>query len=204
MRFHYRLSWIFLNIIERLLFGFKVVNSEVIPRKGPVIIACNHVSYCDPPVVGSAIPREVYFLAKEELFRNPLFAWLIRSYNAIPLKRSLGDLGAIRKALEILSQGKALLMFPEGTRSLSGKLLKPKSGIGMIALLSSCPIVPAYVRGTNRIGHALLRRAKLEVRFGEPISPTAIDLPDGDSRAKYNHIAQEVMQRIERLSQEAK
>ncbi len=203
MRFHYRASWIFLNLIERLFFGLRVINAQVIPKTGPVIIACNHISYCDPPVVGSAIPREVYFLAKEELFRNPLFAWLIRQYNAIPLRRSVGDLAAIRKAVDLLSEGKALLMFPEGTRSLSGKLLKPRLGIGMIAMLASCPIVPAYVRGTNRIGKALLRKCKLEVRFAEPLLPMSIEFPSDQTKARYAYIAEEVMRRIESLSHEA-
>jgi len=203
LRFHYRASWIFLNLVERLFFGFRVINAQVIPKTGPVIIASNHISYCDPPVVGSAVPREVYFLAKEELFRNPLFAWLIRQYNAIPLRRSVGDLAAIRKAVDLLSQGKALLMFPEGTRSLSGKLLKPKLGIGMIAMLASAPIVPAYVRGTNRIGKAFMRKCKLEVRFAEPLLPMSLDFPSDDKKARYTYIAEEVMRRIESLSHEA-
>lgn len=184
------------------MFGFRVINAQVIPKTGPVIVACNHISYCDPPVVGSAIPREVCFLAKEELFRNPVFAWLIRRYNAIPLKRSVGDLGAIRKAVDILSQGKALLMFPEGTRSLSGKLLKPKLGIGMIAMLASCPIVPAHVGGTNKIGKAFLRKCRLEVRFAEPVMPMSLRFPSDDNKARFAYIAEEVMKRIESLSLE--
>ena len=93
MRFHYRISWLFLNLVERLLFGFTVEGRALIPETGAVIIASNHISYCDPPVVGSGVPREVYFLAKEELFRNKAFGWLIRKYNAIPLKRASGDVG---------------------------------------------------------------------------------------------------------------
>jgi 1-acyl-sn-glycerol-3-phosphate acyltransferase len=196
LRFHYRISWHFLRFVERLVFGFTVTGSDIIPRSGPVIIATNHISYCDPPVVGSGVPREVHFLAKEELFRNRAFGWLISRYNAIPLKRSVGDVGALKKAVGILRQGKAVLMFPEGTRSLTGRLLKPKPGIGMIATLASAPVVPAYVTGTNRLGAALLRRARLSVSFGEPVTPLA----GADSREGYMKVTEEVMRRIADLA----
>ena len=204
MRLHYRLSWLFLNFIERVLFGFSVTGRERIPRSGAVIIASNHISYCDPPVVGSGVPREVHFLAKEELFRNSVFGWLIKQYNAIPLRRSVGDVGALRKAVGLLRQGKAVLMFPEGTRSLTGRLLKPKPGVGMIALLTSTPVVPAYVRGTNRIGKAFLRREKLAVAFGEPVIPPDPASDTGDERELYGRLTEEVMRRIASLQKEAK
>lgn len=199
MRFHYKVSWYFLNLIERVLFGFKVTGREVIPMSGPVIIASNHISYCDPPVVGSGVPREVHFLAKEELFRNRAFGWLIRHYNAIPLKRSVGDVGALRKAVELLRQGKAVLMFPEGTRSLTGRLLKPKPGVGMIASLTAAPVVPAYVTGTNRIGAAFLRKAKLGVSFGDPVT-LARKERGTDERDGYLRMTEEVMRRIAELA----
>jgi 1-acyl-sn-glycerol-3-phosphate acyltransferase len=189
-----------LNFIERLVFGFRVTGSEAIPRSGAVIIASNHISYCDPPVVGSGVPREVHFMAKEELFRNRAFAWLISRYNAIPLKRSVGDVGALRKAVRMLKQGKAVLMFPEGTRSLSGRLLKPKPGIGMIASLASAPVVPAFVTGTNRLGAAFLRRAKFSVSFGEPVIPPADEAVG--SQDGYVKVTEEVMRRIADLAEE--
>jgi 1-acyl-sn-glycerol-3-phosphate acyltransferase len=201
LRFHYRLSWLLLNFIERILFGFLVTGRERIPWTGAVIIASNHISYFDPPVVGSGVPREVYFMAKEELFRNRLFAWLISKYNAIPLKRSVGDMAAFKRAVTLLKQGKAVLMFPEGTRSLSGKLLKPKQGVGMIACLTASPVVPAYVRGTNRLRDALLRKARLEVAFGEPVLPHRQGgLVKKDA---YQEITVEVMRRIAQLAEEA-
>lgn len=205
MRFHYRISWLLLNFIEKLIFGFRVSGRETIPRSGAVIIASNHISYCDPPVVGSGVPREVYFLAKEELFRNRAFGWLIRQYNAIPLKRSIGDVGALRKAVQLLKQGKAVLMFPEGTRSLSGRLLKPKAGVGMIASLTSAPVVPAYVTGSNRLGSALLRKTQMAVRFGEPVLPPPrqrAGTGPSDGKDEYLELSQEVMKRIADLAAE--
>jgi 1-acyl-sn-glycerol-3-phosphate acyltransferase len=201
LRSHYRISWLFLNLVEKVLFGFRVKGREQIPSTGPVIIASNHISYCDPPVVGSGVPREVYFLAKEELFKNRLFGWLIRSYNAIPLRRSTGDIGAFRKSVGLLKQGKAVLMFPEGTRSLSGRLLSPKPGVGMIASLTSAPIVPAHVSGTNRLADALLRRSRLEVAFGRPLNASDIEDRSGDSKQRYLSITKEVMERIADLAE---
>ncbi len=205
MRFHYRISWLFLNVVERVVFGFKVSGRESIPRSGAVIIASNHISYCDPPVVGSGVPREVFFLAKEELFRNRAFGWLISQYNAIALRRSVGDVGAVKKAVELLKQGKAVLMFPEGTRSLSGRLLKPKPGVGMIASLASAPVVPAYVTGSNHLGAAFLRKTRMAVRFGRPIEPSP-DMAHGSGRPtrrdEYLRLSQEVMQRIAELAEE--
>jgi 1-acyl-sn-glycerol-3-phosphate acyltransferase len=195
------LSWLFLNLLEKALFGFSVSGRERIPASGPVIIASNHISYCDPPVVGSGVTREVHFLAKEELFKNPAFAWLIKNYNAIPLKRSVGDVGALRKAVQLLKQGKAVLMFPEGTRSLSGKLLKPKAGVGMIASMTSAPVVPAYVTGTNRLGSAFLRKARLAVAFGEPLTlKKPGGRPGGAGADDYTALSEEVMRRIRDLA----
>jgi 1-acyl-sn-glycerol-3-phosphate acyltransferase len=190
-----------LNLVERGLFGFRVTGRERVPRTGPVIIASNHISYGDPPVVGSAVPREVYFLAKEELFANPAFGWLISRYNAIALKRSVGDIGAVRRAVDLLKQGRAVLMFPEGTRSLSGKLLKPKPGVGLIACLAAAPVVPAYVTGTDRLGRALVRRAELRVSFGEPVRPEVVAASGGSARERYQMVTDEVMRRIAGLAE---
>jgi 1-acyl-sn-glycerol-3-phosphate acyltransferase len=204
LRLHYRLSWLFLNLLEKVLFGFSVTGRDCIPESGPVIIASNHISYCDPPVVGSGVNREVHFLAKEELFRNRAFAWLIRSYNAIPLKRSVGDVGALRKAVQLLKEGKAVLMFPEGTRSLSGKLLKPKAGVAMIASLTSAPVVPAYVTGTNRLGSAFFRKTRLAVAFGEPLTLGRPGDRPGGGKTDYTELSEKVMRRIRGLADEEK
>ena len=203
MRPHYRLSWLLLNFLEKSMFGFKVLGADRVPKSGAVIIASNHVSYADPPVVGSAVPREVYFLAKEELFANKAFGWLISRYNAIALRRAVGDIGAVRKAVELLKQGRAVLMFPEGTRSLSGKLLKPKPGVGLIACLAGVPVVPAYVVGTNKLGKVFWRKAKLQVRFAEPVTAEAVHSPDETDHERYRKLTDEVMRRIADLAQAA-
>ena len=202
VRFHYRISWEFLRLIERLLFGMRIDGTEHVPRSGGVIIASNHVSYNDPPVVGSAVPRELHFLAKEELFRNPVFGALIRSYNAIPVRRATGDVAAMKKAVRLLKDGKAMIMFPEGTRSLSGKFLKPKPGVGMIASMAGVPVVPTYVRGTNDLGAAFMRKGPLVVRFGEAFHPADIRARCESDKEAYMAVSAEAMERISRLAEE--
>lgn len=202
MRFHYRISWKFLRLIERLLFGMRIHGDERVPREGGVIIASNHISYNDPPMVGSAVPRELHFLAKEELFRNPLFGALIRSFNAMPVKRATGDVGALKKAVRLLKEGKAMIMFPEGTRSLSGRFLKPKPGMGMIASMADVPVVPTYVVGTNKLGAAFTRKRPVVVRFGEVIYPAEIRSRYGSDKEAYMAISAEAMKRIMELAEE--
>ena len=116
MKLHYRIGWLLALGLARLLWGFRVTGRERVPRSGPVVVASNHISNWDPLLVGLACPREVHFLAKRELFENRAFAALIRAYNAIPLDRDGSDRKALRLARRILGDGRALLMFPEGTR----------------------------------------------------------------------------------------
>jgi 1-acyl-sn-glycerol-3-phosphate acyltransferase len=202
VRFHYRISWEFLRLIERLLFGMRIHGDERVPQTGGVIIASNHISYNDPPMVGSAVPRELHFLAKEELFENPVFAALISSYNAMPVKRATGDVGALKKAVRLLKDGRAMIMFPEGTRSLSGKFLKPKPGVGMIASMADVPVVPTYVAGTNNLGAAFWRKRPVVVRFGEPVIPAEVRGRCGSDREAYMAISSEAMERIKALAEE--
>jgi 1-acyl-sn-glycerol-3-phosphate acyltransferase len=102
--------------LMRLLFGLEATGRELVPATGPVLIVSNHVSVLDPPLVGGSVPRPVFFLAKEELFRIPLFGRLIRALNARPVRRDGSDMRALKAALGLLREGRALLVFPEGTR----------------------------------------------------------------------------------------
>ena len=166
MKFHYWLSWNLLLALARALWGYRRSGTDSIPEQGPVIIACNHISNWDPILVGIGCRREVHFMAKEELFRNPLLAKLIRAYNALPVRRGTLDRKALREAADILKRGEVLLMFPSGTRDASGEVRDPKAGVGFIAGMSGAPVVPAYITGSNVLSDALRRRKKLRVAFG--------------------------------------
>jgi 1-acyl-sn-glycerol-3-phosphate acyltransferase len=191
-----------MRTLTSVLSEWRVEGAEHVPREGPLLIASNHISFWDPPVVGSAVPRETYFLAKEELFGNPAFRWVIRSFNAIPIRRGVGDLRGVARALDVLRRGGALIMFPEGGRMRDGELHPARPGLGMMAVHADAPIVPCYVAGTNHPRRWLTRRARLWLTFGPPRSwrewaGEAAAGPRG--RALYQAIGDAVMEQIARL-----
>lgn len=196
MNYFYRFCRFLIRIYLRLFCRLDLKNSHKVPRSGGLIIASNHISAGDPPLLGSACPREVYFMAKKELFKPPL-GILIKNLNAFPVDRNKFDLQTIRKSLELLNAENALLMFPEGTRSRDGRLGRPKSGIGMLAVKAKVPIVPVYIANTKNAWQNLFVGKKLVVHFGEPISVD--DLTIEGSKADYMKISLEVMHRIEML-----
>ena len=163
-------------LLARLLFRLKKRGTEHVPPGGPVLLVANHASVLDPPLVGSAAPRQLTFLAKAELFRIPLFGGLIRRLGAHPLRREGGDAAALRMALRILKDGGALLVFPEGTRGEEGRLGPAKPGAGMLAVLGGAPVIPVYVSGSGRAwprGRRFPRRADVTVTFGPPLPVVA-------------------------------
>lgn len=199
----YRLTWLLCRILFPLLLRRKLIGVENVPATGPVILAANHISHLDPPAVATGVVRPCASIAKEELFHNPAFAWFISHLYAFPVRRGEGDRGAIKKTLELLKAGWALLIFPEGTRSETGEMQEPEMGVGMIAYRSGAPVVPVYVHGTN---HALppggsFHLAPITLIYGEPIQFTA---PEGRKagREEYEAAARTIMAAIARLRDE--
>jgi len=160
-----------------------------------VIVAANHAAYVDPPFLGAVTPRELFYLAKAELFSNALFGWLIRKYNAIPVTRGTFDRKAIYRAVKLLREGKALLLFPEGTRSRDGEFLEPKLGIGKIALEAGVPIVPAYIHNSGNLFTSFLKRKRLVISFDAPIRRNFLEKLPKDKEG-YKSIGQEIMKKI--------
>lgn len=158
-----------LNFLFSLLFHLKVEGQDNIPKKGGVIIAANHISNWDPPMIGTAMQRHLCTMAKEELFTIPVFSFIIRKLNAFPVRRGSFDRAAISAALTLLKEGHAVLLFPEGTRSKDGKLGEGKHGVAMLAAKTGVPIIPAAVIGTNVIGTGKPFLPNVEIRFGQPI-----------------------------------
>jgi len=168
---YYSAARLFASGCFGLLTGWDVRGRQHIPREGGLLVASNHISFWDPPMVGSALPREVHFLAKEELFRTPGLGWLIRSLNSIPIRRGVADLSGLARALEVLRQGDALLLFPEGSRMRDGELHPPRPGVGMMAVQADVPIVPCYLEGAHRAwpkGAWIPRPRRLRLIVGEP------------------------------------
>jgi 1-acyl-sn-glycerol-3-phosphate acyltransferase len=202
VRTHYFLGWALINLMLRILWRFRKGGTDLIPKKGGVIIASNHAAYVDPPFVGAASPRELSYLAKRELFNNGLFGWLIRKYNAFPITRGSFDRKGMSQAMKLLKERKALLLFPEGTRSKDGNLMEPKLGVGKIAVEAGVPIVPAYIGNSKDLLSTFLRREKLVIVFGSPILKSWLDKIPKDKEG-YKRIGQEIMCRIRMLKEKA-
>jgi 1-acyl-sn-glycerol-3-phosphate acyltransferase len=165
----YSILRFFLNIIYIVFFRLTVVGAENIPEKGAAIIAGNHVSLLDPPTLGVACrKRQVCFMAKSELFANPLFALIIKKLGAFPVKRGMSDRAAVKTALTILGEGRVLGMFPEGTRGRGGVLGQAGPGVAALAGRAGSPVIPAALSGTEKIG-LKTPFPKLKVIFGRPL-----------------------------------
>jgi 1-acyl-sn-glycerol-3-phosphate acyltransferase len=193
------LKWITVALM-RLGFRLEVRGREHVPRSGPVLLVSNHVSVLDPPFVGGAAPRELYFLAKEELFAIPGFGRLIRALNARPVRRDGSDSRALKLALRLLAEDRALLIFPEGTRGVEGRLREGKPGAGMLAVASGAPVVPVYVSGSGRAlppGRVVPRLTKVRVSFGPALHFKSRD--DDGRKGRYREATEEMMRAIAQL-----
>ncbi len=159
---HITFPWLF-----SLWLRWEVFGRENIPADGPVVIACNHLSLLDPPVLGAAATRQVHFMAKSELFRPSWFGAIIRKLGAFPVRRGAMDRDAIKTGLTILKEKKVLAVFPEGTRSKTGELGRAGGGAFMMAVKMKAKIVPAYIYGTDLKRHP--GWPKVRVIFGKPM-----------------------------------
>lgn len=137
------LAW----LVVRILYRVSYRGGENIPRKGAVLICANHIGWWDPVIAAVAIRRRIYFMGKAELFDNRAFGLLLRSVGAFPVRRGTPDRKALSRALELLKQGQAVGIFPEGTRNPSGQFRRAEPGIGLMVLSSGAPVVPGYFQG---------------------------------------------------------
>uniref|UniRef100_A0A7V3KNI2 1-acyl-sn-glycerol-3-phosphate acyltransferase n=1 Tax=candidate division WOR-3 bacterium TaxID=2052148 RepID=A0A7V3KNI2_UNCW3 len=183
MSFKWILAKIILYIPFKFIFRLRVYGSHNVPRKGPCIICVNHTSFWDPPFVGFASPRELHFLAKRELFENvKAFGMLISFYNAIPIDRE-NSLSGLKRAMNLLKEGKALVIFPEGTRNRTkNKFLLPlKEGAALLSLKMNVPIIPAYLfESKGNVLDWITGKRKLRIRFGKPLLPGVYKMDSDD------------------------
>lgn len=186
------------RFIYHIVFHITLVGKENIPaEKGGFIIASNHVSNNDPPVIGIMFRGKYSFMAKEELFKNKLFAWLIRRLGAFPVKRGAGDGSAIQNALKSLENGRIFVIFPEGTRSKDGELGRAKSGVTLIAAQAKVPVVPVFIK----YGRKKFRR-NIVVSIGEKIPAERFDVDISDKRM-LKEASGTIMGEIEKLKENA-
>ncbi|MDP9752092.1 lysophospholipid acyltransferase family protein [Thermoanaerobacter pentosaceus] len=161
----YYIAKIIVRTIIKVIFKIEIKGLENIPKKGPVIICSNHISFLDPPVIGALLNRRIYFMAKEELFKNPFLKLLLGTgLGAFPVKRGTADLSAIKTALTYLKKGKAIGIFPEGTRSKTGQLQKAEPGVAMLAIKGNAPVVPIAIKGRYGLF------SKIIINIGKPMN----------------------------------
>lgn len=189
------------KIVFRFFFCLEVRGVENVPKEGGVIVAANHSSYLDPPVIGVALRRQATYMAREGLFKIPLLRTFVAAFS-FPVKRGRPRPSTIKEAVHRLKRGELIVMFPEGGRSENGKILDPKRGVGLIATISGVPVVPALIRGTERafpVNARFIRPAKIRVVFGKPIMIESRGETEKDFQER---VAQDIMRAITKLDSE--
>ncbi|MCP4245532.1 MAG: 1-acyl-sn-glycerol-3-phosphate acyltransferase [bacterium] len=188
MRFTYGTLRILAQFIFILYGRGRVFGLNHFPRSGGVLLACNHQSFFDPIIAGLPLPREAHFMARDTLFRNPAFRWLITHLNAFPVRRGTADVAAIKRSLRLLKAGGIVLTFPEGTRSRDGSIIDLRPGLIAIAKRARCPIVPTIIEGAFEIWprhQAFPGRAPLWIEYGRPIPAERLAAVEPDEAARY-------------------
>jgi 1-acyl-sn-glycerol-3-phosphate acyltransferase len=173
MNLSYRIAWLGFRAVYATYFRWRVFNPERVPRTGPVILAANHASFIDPPLVGSGLTRDINYLARESLFRFPVVGAILRSWNAVPVDRDGGGAKGLKIILGRLLAGGGIILFPEGTRTKDGNLQPARSGIGLTVIKSAAPVVPVRVFGTFAAygrKHKFPRPKQVAVKYGVPLN----------------------------------
>lgn len=194
----YGILWLLARAVARLCFGFRVVGT--VPTRGGLLVAANHASYFDIPLLGCGMTRRAWYLGRSDLF-VPGLKGILQWLGWIPLKLGRLDRKAFNMAVALIKAGKVVVIFPEGGRSLDGHLREAKAGVGMIVAQTGCSVVPAYLKGTFEVLPAGAKRPRfhpVSVSFGEPLSFAP---PTGNEETKqfYREVSRTVMERIAAL-----
>jgi 1-acyl-sn-glycerol-3-phosphate acyltransferase len=201
----YGFLWLLCNAVGRLLFRYRAIGPEHIPKHGGVLVAANHASFLDIPLLGCGISRRVAFLGRQDLFPVPGLRWLVQWLGWIPIRQDRLDREGFGKAIRLIKEGKVVAIYPEGTRSPNGALQPGRPGIGILVAETGCPVVPAYIDGTYEAlptGAAWIRLHRVTVTFGEPID-FSVDAQRDSGKEFYQHVSRTVMTRIAALGRVA-
>ena len=207
MSFSYRCGWIFFRLLFATYFRWRVRGAENVPKEGPVILAANHASFADPPVVGAGLDRDINYLARQSLFRFPIVGRILVSWNSVPVDRDGGGAKGLKIILDRLLGGAGIILFPEGTRTPDGKLQPAQAGIGLTVAKSDAPVVPVHVFGTFEAwgrNQKFPHPKKIAVRYGKPmlfekLRAEAKDCSRERLKQIYQEIADEIMAAIAEL-----
>jgi 1-acyl-sn-glycerol-3-phosphate acyltransferase len=197
-RWHFPLKRL-LRFLLGLFVRLDAQGMDNIPATGPVIVYINHINWLDPVLAAGIIDREVTVMGKVELFTNPILGWVLKSYGVFPIRRTEGDLKAIKNALRILRKGGLMIISPEGHRGYSGGLQPAKAGMLSLATRAGVPIVPMAITGCQPIDDNMrrLRRTLVQVRVGDPYYPRADT--DKPTREEIERLTDEAMARLAAL-----
>jgi 1-acyl-sn-glycerol-3-phosphate acyltransferase len=204
MTFTYWLFATLARILSRLFFGYRIVHRERLPESGGLILAANHQSYFDPPLVGICSRRAVHYLARKSLMDWPFFGPMFPDMNVIPVDRDGNDMSALKKVIHKIREGEGVVLFPEGTRSPDGRLQPAQPGVGLVIAKTLAPVVPMRIFGSyeafpkNSKG---LKLRPIRVVVGEPLHFTEQDVGAG-RREDYLRLSQRVMDAIGALELE--
>ena len=196
-RFGYKLSW----TLARLLFSFEATGRERIPAKGGCILAMNHESYLDPPLAGICCRRAIYFLARKTLLEWPILGPIFPKLNVVPVDQDRADMSALKTIIKLVRKGECTVVFPEGARTLDGKLQPAQPGLGLIIAKTLAPVVPMRIFGAHEAfprGGKRVRLGRIRIVIGEPMVFTEGDL-EGGGRELYQRLSERVMERIARI-----
>ena len=191
-------------IASKLLFRTHVLHRERMINEGPVILASNHQSYLDPPIVGNTSDRAIFFLARKTLLDVPGLGWLLPKLNVVPVDQEGTDRSALKALIRLLRAGQGVLVFPEGSRTLDGNLQPALPGLGLVIAKTLAPVVPIRIFGAHEAlprGGGRLRFHRITVVVGEPLRFTEADV-QGGGKEGYARLSNRVMEAIAALTLE--
>ncbi len=199
----YGCLWVLTRVIGWICFRYRVEGQ--IPRSGGLLIAANHASYLDIPLLGCGMNRRAWYLGRNDLFPIPVLNGILQSLGWIPVRLGRLDREAFGKAISLIRAGKVVVIFPEGGRTHDGHLRPPKAGIGVIVSQTGCPVVPAYLKGTFDVlppGASWPRWSQVTVRFGDPLAfETGTQKEKVETKQFYQQVSRTVIEQIAALGQ---
>jgi len=201
MKWIYWLGWMSFGSAFRSLFGMRIEGREHLVTEGAVLVASNHQSYLDPPLIGNLYQDEMVYLARKTLFTG-FGRWLYTQWNAIPVDQDRPDMASLKTIIRKLKEGHRVLVFPEGSRTLDGGIGEAAPGIGLVAVKSGAVIQPVRIRGAHEAlprGSGRIRFSRISVHVGPPIRLSPTELAAANGKEDYDRIAKRIMAAIEAL-----
>lgn len=201
MRWIYWLGWMSFGAAYRTLFGLRIIGDENLIKSGPVLVASNHQSFLDPPLIGNLYKTEMVFFARKTLFKG-IGTWLYPQWNAIPIDQDKPDMSSMKTVIRKLREGWRVLVFPEGARTLDGEIGEAAAGVGMIAAKAGVPIQPVRIYGADKAlprGSGKIRLARITVKVGKPIILSPEELKSYSGKGGYGKLTDRIMDAIKAL-----